>query len=417
MFTSIQTYKERYHFSVNFYSLFLLFTFIPDILHINSGPFKFIFWGIKMLLSIWVIAKTKNTFSRFNVQQMLYLLVFFIYAANIYVDVFISPLPILEHFTGVMDFIGFLIALILAFSFRYDPAYESQKSFNFFWVTLTIGLIMAYFMAIENLKLDVGNVRYDANSTVNTISYGQMGCALALISVYGITNNKKGGSRFLFFITFLIGLVSIAKAGSRSPVVVLVGVCAFYFMAKSGFIKGIMILGSMVLLFLIFYQPIMSLLNSMGSSIAIRIQSAIENKETSGRDVIWTNTLSIIQQSPIFGAYYIVPTGFGAGHYPHNFFLEVFLATGFVGGVPFVILTFTALVKSYRLIKMNHPCSWIIIMFLQIIVFGNFSTGLYSSQDYWILAFYICSIDMPRAAKTNKVAVNAYSSDLTPILE
>ena len=399
---SFKTYKEKLHFSVNFYSVFLLINFIPDFLGVSGNIIKYGYWGIKLSLAWWIINKSKRSFFHFTRTETLFIIVFIIYTVNLFIDVFIAPLHRFNSTAGSVDFVGFLLIIILAFSFSYDPDFHSEKSFWFFMGSLSIGLIIAYFFAIENHKLDPFNVRYDANSGVNSIWYGQMGCALALASIYGFTSYKKQALKFLFFVSFLIGMLSIAKAGSRSPVVVLALVAIFFFLAKLGELKGIIIICVLAGLLIIFINPIIDLLTAMGSNLAVRLTSMFVEGETSGRDIIYKNVLDIIKQSPIVGVYYIVPSGPGAGMYPHNYFLEVFMATGFLGGAPFMILIFISLVKSYNLIKMKHASSWIIILYLQILVYGMFSTGLYSSQDFWCLLFYLMSMKMYTKAVSPK---------------
>lgn len=394
MLINLKRYIENYHFSVNFYSIFLLFTTIPDLVGMDGNIFKFTFWGLKLLLACWVISKNRQSFFRFNELEFLFILTFFIYLSNIFIDVFINPIPRLGFSRGLMDFIGFFLGLILAFSFRYQPAFHGNKSFWVFCISLSIGLIISYFNARENIDLDVSNIRYDANSTINSIVYGQTGCALALIAVYGFINKPKKLHRFFFILAFIIGIISIAKAGSRSPVVVLVLVTTFYLISRLGSFKGLMLILGFSFLIFIFLNPLLEFLDSIGSNIAVRLTNMVVEKETSGRDSIYQNTWNIIQTAPLFGAYYVLPSGVGAGGYPHNFFLEVLLATGLLGSVPFFILIIVSLFRSYRILSIKHPSSWLVILYLQILTYGMFSIGLYTSQDLWVLLFYIISINM-----------------------
>lgn len=392
MLIRLKEYKERYHFSVNYYSLWLLITFIPDFFGLDNNLIRFLYWGVKLLLACWVIAKSKSSFFFYNRNEALFIFVFVIYTADIFIDVFVTPLHKFEGSAGAIDFIGFILIIILALSFRYDPSYHSEKSFWFFTLSLTTGLIISYFNAIENHKLDVTNIRYDANTTINSIWYGQMGCALSLASLHGFIKYRKTQLKIFFIVSFLIGMLSIAKAGSRSPVVVLALVMSFYFIAKLGGLKALIILCILGSLIIIFINPIVDLLTSMGSTIAIRLTHMVEEGEGSGREVIYQKVLNIIYQAPILGSYYLIPSGPFAGMYAHNFFLEVFMATGLLGGIPFTILIVISLVKSFRLIRVAHPASWLIILYLQILGYGMFSTGLYSSQDFWALLFYMMSM-------------------------
>lgn len=385
-----ERYKEKYHFSINFYSIFLIATSLPDILHVNDSIFKYTYWTLKILFCLWIFSQNKLYNSQFSSLEKLFVILSILYAIHIFVDAFINPLYSVadkEH----KDFFGFCINFLLALSFRYDSAYHSKKSFKFFCISLTIGLAFAYFFAKQNWDLDGNYLRYDANSTVNSIIYGQMGLALSLVSIFGLVNYKKAFLKLLFIILFMVGILSIAKAGSRSPVVVLIIVTVFFFIARFGGFKAIIIFSLLGGLIVVYMNSIIGLFESMGSSLSDRLTKTIVAGSTGGRDDIYSNVINIIKGSPILGEYYLVPHGAGAGSYPHNFFLEAFMATGVLGGIPFVILTFYTLIKSYKLLHSKHPASWIVLLYLQIVGYGMFSTGLYSSQDYWMLLFYMLS--------------------------
>ncbi len=243
-----------------------------------------------------------------------------------------------------------------------------------------------------------------------------MGCALSLASIHGLLKYKKKSLKFFFTISFLIGMLSIAKAGSRSPVVVLALVMIFYFITKLGIFRGLVIIGILGGLMIIFINPIIDLLTSMGSTIAIRLTSMVVKGEGNGREVIYKRVLDIIDQAPILGSYYLIPYGPFAGMYAHNFFLEVFMATGFLGGIPFTILILISLIKSYKLIRAEHPSSWVIILYLQILGYGMFSTGLYSSQDFWALLFYIMSIKLYAYRVSRKSSSRSFLKTSPPSL-
>jgi O-antigen ligase len=402
-------YKEKYHFSVNFYSMFLLVTFIPDLLHFDAALIKYSFWGVRIFLCFWVYSKEKLYLSKFTPVEILFVVLSLLYAVRIFVDAFLQPLSfVADKEPG--DFFGFCIDFFLALSFRYNSAYYSEKSFKFFCTTLTIGLLLAFHFARENWELDGNNLRYDANSTVNSINYGQMGLALSLVSIYGLITYKKKLALLLFICLFVIGMLSVAKAGSRSPIVVLILVTIFFLIARFGGLKGILIFSIVVGLIFLNLDSLTHLLESTGSTLTVRLTSMVENDAVSGRNEIYANTFNIIKQSPLWGAYYIVPYGDGAGSYPHNFILEVFMATGLIGGIPFLILVGATLIKGYKIIQSKHPASWIILLYLQVIGYGMFSMGLYSSQDCWMLMFYTLSIPTEASAIANPKQQLAYAN-------
>ncbi len=399
MNVSVRPYKEWVHFSMNFYSLFLLVTYIPDIAGIDNLLIRNLFWLVRLMLACWILFHQQQTAFHFNAVQKLYLVVCLIYIVNIFIDVYLDPnYFVMGRTDGKMDLLGFILNIILALTFRYDDTFDSKNSFNFFWISLAFGLLLAFHFARltpRMLLFDEETTRYDANSTVNTIGYGQSGCAMCLVSVYGLLIHKKLTYKLIFLAMLALGFMSIVKAGSRSPVVVFVLVMAFYLISRLGKLKGFILFASFIGLFIVFINPIQDLLHSMGSNIGDRLINIVVNRDTSGREEIWKNVISIIGDSPIFGAYYLVPSGEGGGMYPHNFYLEVFMATGLLGGIPFMILIFYTLGKTYNLLRLQHSSTWILLLYLQIIIFGFFSTGLYSSQECWILIFLILTIKIP----------------------
>ena len=61
-------------------------------------------------------------------------------------------------------------------------------------VTLAAGLFLALFFAVESDT--VGHEgRFGANSSINTINYGQMGCSLFLLARYGMVKKRFKYSR------------------------------------------------------------------------------------------------------------------------------------------------------------------------------------------------------------------------------
>ena len=382
------TYKEKFHFSLNFYSIFLLVTFIPDILGISPSLITNGLWALRSIMAFWIVFEYGKKIYHLSSLEKLFVFVAFVYFINMLIDIFLEHTPI--GMGNPRDLLGFFLSILVALAFRYDPAFFSNRSFYFFLFTLFAGLLFAFFFATVSPPPFVG--RYDANSTVNTINYGQMGCALSLVSIYGFMNKPFNYSKIIYPLLFILGVVSIMKAGSRSPIVVLVFVMIFYFFAKSGFVKGLILIGTSSMVLYLSAGFLIEISEALGSGIVTRIISAVETGETSGRDEIYKNAIGLFLDSPIFGDFYLISSGVAKGYYPHNFIIEAFMTTGIIGGVPFVIMIILTLKKSFRLLKDRHMSGWVILLLLQTIIYGMFSSSLYSSQDFWALSFFILSI-------------------------
>lgn len=393
-----KTYKEQYHFSLNFYALFLLVTFIPDIMGLPPTLINYGFWAIKAATAFWVIIRFRKKIYELQGTEKLFVFIALVYFINIFIDVFWQYFPV--GIGNPIDLLGYFLSILIAFAFRYDPAFCSNRSYYFFLKSLGVGLVIAFFLAKESPFPLVG--RYDANSTINTINYGQMGCALSLAALYGFLNRPFKYSKLVYSLLFLLGIVSIMKAGSRSPVVVLACVSIFYFFARSGFVKGLIIVSATALLFYFSLGFLVELSEAVGSGIVTRLLSAIETGETSGRDAIYANAIGHFLDSPIFGNFYLIPAGIAKGYYPHNFFIEAFMTTGLVGGLPFTVMVALSVIKAFKLLRQKHPSGWIILLFLQTLIYGMFSSSLYSSQDFWALSLFILSLKPILDQRRNK---------------
>jgi len=375
---------------VNFYSLFLLITFIPDIVGISNSIITNGVWLVRTLAAVWLITNHRKKIYDLKFGEKLFLLLAFIYFINLFIDIFLQYYPI--GLGNTKDFIGFILSILIAYSFRCDAAFSSDKSYLYFITTLAIGLIIAFFLSVPSAAPLIG--RFDANSTVNTIIYGKTGCALAIVAIYGFRNYKFKFSKLIFSILLLIGVLSIMRSGSRSPVVILLAVTAFYFVTNFSFIKGLLIIGISILFLWLSLGILIELSELIGSDIVTRIVASIEDGDSSGRNNIYLNVIDIIKDSPFFGSFYLISSGVGKGAYPHNHFLEVFMTTGLLGGVPYVLMVLISLRKSFTLLSKKHSSGWIALLYIQALLYGMFSGNLYSAEDFWGLCYFVLSVDI-----------------------
>ncbi|WP_324024140.1 O-antigen ligase family protein [Maribacter sp. BPC-D8] len=394
-----QSYKAKYHFSLNFYSLFLLITFIPDFIGLPASLFTNGIWLIRAVMGFWLIHKFKKKIFILNWGEKLFLFVTFVYFLNIAIDVFLQNYPI--DLGSPIDLIGFFLCVLVAFSFRYEDSFSTKSSYYFFLFTLALGLLIAFFVAIPSPPPLIG--RFDANSTVNTINYGKMGCSMAIVAIYGYKNYKFKFSLLIYPLLVLLGIVSIMRSGSRSPVVVLLLVVVFYVLSDYSFLKGLFIVFCSFLILWFSIGVIIQLSEMIESDIVTRLLASIESGDSSGRDGIYLNVLGKIKDSPIFGSFYLISSGIGKGSYPHNYFLEVFMTTGLIGGIPFIVMALLSLIKCFQLLRYKHAAGWIILLFLQSFFYGMFSSNLFSAEDFWGLCFLVLSIDLITARNNFKV--------------
>ncbi|GAB3964278.1 hypothetical protein GCM10028806_01630 [Spirosoma terrae] len=395
------------YFSLNFYSIFLIITCIPDFLNLNSVIFVNIYWVTKVALALFVIYYNFSRQSNKKIIITIFYWIVIVYVINIFIDVFLEyeiEFNNLYNIHGERDLLGFILGIIIAISFKNYNQIYNRNSFNVFYVTLFIGLFIAYFTSKENFSLDTSTIRFDANSTINSIVYGQLGCALCIVSIYALINFSVDYKRKILFVAcFFLGLLSIMKASSRSPLAVIVIVNLFYLFSNKGFVKSLVLLLVFFIAIVVFINPFMDFFSEvLDSNLATRTARVFSERETSGRDEIYSNTYKLIQENFLLGSYYIIKSGPGIGSYPHNYILEVFMTNGIVVGILFLIVIFYSLMTSYKIIKMSHPATWVILLYLQTLVYGMFSSSLYSAQDFWALLLFTISLSIYNLKIINK---------------
>lgn len=79
--------------------------------------------------------------------------------------------------------------------------------------------------------------------------------------------------------------------------------------------------------------------------------------------------------------------------YPHNIFLEVLMALGIIGMIPFLSIFYFAFKKAIYIVRYRPDYNWIIILFLHGFTMNLISGAIYSSITLWGGMGLIFSVD------------------------
>ena len=77
-------YKKNLHFAVNFYAVFLLITFIPDMFGFDAAWLRYSFWGLKAVLAMLIIKEYAYKLYELDNLEKLFLGVVVIYFINLF---------------------------------------------------------------------------------------------------------------------------------------------------------------------------------------------------------------------------------------------------------------------------------------------------------------------------------------------
>jgi O-antigen ligase len=221
---------------------------------------------------------------------------------------------------------------------------------------------------------------------LNSISLGNLGVTLALLCIWWLSISVRASwaRRCLVAAFLVLGLGLALYAASRGAIV--------------GFVLPVMAMGiAMHGRAKLRYLVISLILSAIGYIYIARIVGIDQllvlrrftglflgtDKSSSVRVELYSGAIEQILANPWLGKSIEVPS---YRFYPHNLFLEYFMATGLFAGWLFVALMLLVLSRGFPLLRKRNPQSWVFIIFLQSLIGGMFSGSIYASSTLWITA-------------------------------
>jgi hypothetical protein len=282
---------------------------------------------------------------------------------------------------------------------------SSSKTYN----GLVFVTVVAVFLAIACGDTLVGSGRFMYDSgrlrldSLNPISLGHLAVTLALLSYWRFRNTvcSKYLSGYLILL-FVTGVVGVVLAASRGPLIALL-LCISVIEVNLGLASKFKII-----FITIFIMICILLMNDgffdhlMALPIIERMSGAVELKEAAavGRATAYRAALLQFTKNPIIGSMIEDPV---THYYPHNMFLEGFMATGIIGGVFLVIGIIGILCHAVKLIKNDKQWGWIGVLFFQYFIGAQVSGAIYSTNSLWVLTGAVFALSqIPRSLSLAK---------------
>lgn len=227
---------------------------------------------------------------------------------------------------------------------------------------------------------DSGRLALDS---LNPIAFGHLSASLILVVYWRIRFYKI--SRFFIIIfsgLLLLGLSGLLTAGSRGPLVALIFSVLFLEIIKGWRGLAIMAFAASASLLLLSID-LAGLDRFLGVTLFGRIESAINVADSASisRLVQLESAWQIFLDSPVLGgaledpAYQI---------YPHNIFIEAFMATGFIGGALLIYICLWSLVVALKAGKVSAAYALTGALFVQYFLGAQFSGSLWSVATFWL---------------------------------
>jgi O-antigen ligase len=391
---------KKLHFIIAFISFIGYFIGLTLIVQLSfpsryySVPVRF-FVAFLMLISLY---KSKKIFS-FSYTNLLFFYFWFVYLI-FSIRYFLFDNLSLSYF---LDIFGYsLVYSILPFVFYSNlpfKSYLAQIKFSIILSGLILSII-AFFQYWDDFISSgvsrLGNVVYYEGDDYKYLSDLALSYSASLImglSIFNIFYQKdKLVIKLMYLLIIIVSLIPFLLGSSRGAVFSLLFPFVFFVFFKRGksLSRSILITFSFISFSIIAFF----IAENFGSSAFTRvftIASDIDSgSDSAARLDIWYTSILQFYDNPIFGDYVLNRKW---NFYPHNLFVEILMATGILGFLPFCILIFLAFRKTIKIIKYNPEESWVTIIFLQGFVMGSFSGSVTDNIIFWAGMGLVFSVD------------------------
>lgn len=362
----------------------------PVLLGVSSRVFSVPFRAFMLLLSLFVVVRliTGVTRSYRGLFWVPFVLFWGIYSLRLVSDTVIAPIQLAfrpyEYFL-----FAYGMCLVPTLAFMAEPnAILTRVAAK---VTLLLASIAgaaalgAIWFGISHGATEALEAARLQSETLDPISLGHLSASIVLLAVYLALGEKRLVIKAFLTLVAVAGLISLALASSRGPVLSLA--CAMLMIFGARFSRRpsigqiVALVGLVTLVFLIFYW----VEDSLGFSIVSGLTS-LEDLEYDPSGALRIESMrSAWQQfldSPFLGS---ALEELSSHYYPHNVVIEAFMAGGIVLGVVFTLLLIWAIASAVRLIYADHGAGWIGALFIQYAAGAMFSGALFGSNTMWPL--------------------------------
>jgi len=377
-------------------NLFLGFLGYPLIVLIGTGfgieesqivtiPFRYAYLLFSLLYLAFNVFYFLN--KKFNINFFLFNLFWALYILRLVYDVYFRDIEA-NQFSNNNVILGFAlgVSFLPALNMQYITKNSIERFYKVLFPTLLIICILSIPFAFKSLE---ESFRAIGGVGLSTISYGHYGASLVIISLFRIVKHKFLG-KVLSIAGVIVGLVIMGLSASKSPFASLAVVLVFYLLSRLS-IKRFITIGILLSALLFSFQVYLSFLVEKGSGFVLRFERFIESGDAL-RFQLYNEAVNEFIEHPFLGNQFVLENGIGAGIYPHNLVLESFLALGIIGGTLFLFLVGKSILISYDSIKRLNSLSWISFLFIQYLVFGMMSGGIYNSNLFWIFLILTLSL-------------------------
>lgn len=363
---------------------------ITSFFDIPNTTFSIIARAVVFFIALIAIARTNfRTLIHQRRWQILLIIFWLLYFSRILYDINFRPYLVRSpQMIVLFSFAGCFIPMVGLMMSR-----GKINTSIFYKTVLLLGSSAALIMwslgttSVESESGEIYDIGRHHLRALNPISVGHFGATIFLVSYWFLREKIKPFTlnKFIPLFSLFIGLITLVMSGSKGPFVSLLASVLFYEFALKGNMKFLvltfyLVLTATVILFLDLSQFV----------IAQRFEDG-EAESVLGRIQLYLLAIDQFIQNPLLGSALVeVTTGF----YPHNIFVEAFMALGIIGGLMLLCLLAKITSLAYKLVNRESSYGGIAILYIQYLVGAQFSGALWGLVALWALVGCIINFNV-----------------------
>lgn len=261
---------------------------------------------------------------------------------------------------------------------------DLAKVFKYVFIFYAIILVIN-FITVQEFTVESDSIQHQVDMNLrNTIATGYIAVIFILLSLYYFYSKKTNTFyKFLLIPTIVIAVIILLRAGSRGPLLSVLGgfIVYFAFKGKNPWKTFIYSLISLLIVILL-YDAILSAIVKVSPVMAYRIEYTLEEGDKLRMEYFIAGIEGFLN-NPFTGSYAFVYTSYEWYEYPHQLIIEAFMATGILGGLALTYVLFTVIKNIIINIRNNSPNLWIdliaITYVIRALTAGSIYYGEYST--------------------------------------
>ena len=364
---------------------FPLLVGVTMVLGLNNTTFSILIRGIVFFTSFVLMFCALRI--HYRLALSLFLTFWVAYFIRLYISQFINGEPTtLPPQTYWIWGAGASCVPALAVLLSYRPTWSIllRRAFLYTGLIATILLLLVGGTSMTAASGElVDHDRWNVTS-LNPISVGHLGVSTLLIGIGFLrAGNLNGNQRLLVFAAIGLGALLTVYANSRGPILSLLAAFGLMLLASARERRTWWFILALLLATTVASEKITDILVS-SNGIIERFSAITKGEDLSSayRLIAINGAWDQFLQNPLFGNAIEEQI---TRYYPHNVVLEALMATGLIGGIPFIVLLLLALHAAWKIMSRSTGETWIGLLTIQYIVAYQFSGSLAQATPMWMM--------------------------------